>query len=540
MEVIAPAPRRWWALHAGTVIVLVIGLLLTASIAVGTRLLRNDNEDRLLDQRINEASTVISSATASSHVPLTAAAALAETTNGNPDAFKRLLAPTVATGVPYVSASLWRTDNPTLHPEVVVGKAPKLATQPPERIRAVIDKAAGTSSLEVVDLLDGNDRRLGYANSLPGPDSHFVVYGENQLPRDRRARVAKNSAFADFDYALYLGSTPDPSNLLASSNAGGIPAGRRQGSKVVPYGDQKILLVGAPNTELGGTVLLRLPWALFAVGLFFTIAVAALVERLIRRRKYAEELADELERVAAENARLLADQRSVAYELQHSLLPDALPEVDGLDLAVRYLAGVEGVDIGGDWYDVLQLDGRLLIVMGDVSGRGIRAATIMASLRYAIHAYATQGDPPAVILTKLSKLLNVERDNGFATVMCATVDVERHEMAIASAGHLPPVLLAGGTAELVPVNTGVPIGVDAATPYASVTVTIPPNATLLAYTDGLIERRGESLDVGFARLREAALGVDEGLESLLTKLVDVLTGTDSDDDTAILGLRWMD
>jgi serine phosphatase RsbU (regulator of sigma subunit) len=538
MEVLTPAPRRWWALHAGTVIVLVIGLLLTVSISVGTRLLRNDNEDRLLHQRVNEAATVIASSVNSTHAPLLAAAALAETTDGDPDAFKRMLEPIVATKVPDTSASLWRTDMPTLHPEVVIGTAPKLATEPPERIRAVIDQAARSKTLTIVDLLDDDDRRLGYANSISGPDESFVVYGEAQLPRNRRARVARNSAFADFDYALYLGTRPDPDHLLASSNAGGIAAGRRQGSMVVPYGDKKILLVAAPTTELGGTVLLRLPWALAAVGLFFTLAVAALVERLIRRRKYAEDLAAELERIAAENARLLADQRSVAYELQHSLLPEALPDVAGLDLGVRYLAGVEGVDIGGDWYDVLNIDGRLLVVMGDVSGRGIRAATIMASLRYAIHAYAAQGDVPEVILSKLSKLLHVERDGGFATVLCATVDVGRHEVTIASAGHLPPLLLAPGSAEFVAIKTGVPVGVDGGNAYTSVTIKVPPNATLLAYTDGLIERRGESLDVGFARLREAARRVDGSLEALLTQLVDELTGADSDDDTAVLGLRW--
>lgn len=538
MDVARPATRRWWSLHAGTVIVLVIGLIITASISVGTRLLRNSNEDRLLHQRVNEAATVASSSINSTHAPLAAAAALAETTNGDIGSFKELTAPMTKGGIPYVSTSLWRADSADVRPLVVSGMPPKLAQEPPERIRAVLDRAARSSMLMVEDLLGGRDRRIGYVDSVPGDRARYVVYAEAQLPRDRRARIASNSAFADFDYALYLGDHPNPRNLVASSNAGGVSATARQASVAVAFGNRKLLLVLAPRSELGGTLLLRLPWALVALGLFFTVAAAALVERLIRRREYAENLANELERIAAENARLLADQRTVAYELQHSLLPETLPQVPGLELAVRYLAGVEGVDIGGDWYDVLQFDDRLLFVIGDVSGRGLRAATIMASLRYAIHAYAAQGDAPAVILSKLSKLLKVERDGGFATVICGSIDIEGREMTLASAGHLPPLLLASGDAEFVAVRTGVPVGVDGAEPYESVTVSIPPRGTLLAYTDGLIERRGESLDVGFARLREAALEVDGTLEQLLTELVDVLTRAESDDDTAVLGLRW--
>ena len=113
--------------------VLVVGLLITVSFAVGTRLLRNDNEDRLLEQRVNEVATVASSSIGSTHAPLSAAAALAETTNGDPTAFERLMTPMTATRVPYVSASLWSTDSPNPRPLVVAGTPPKLARQSPEQ-----------------------------------------------------------------------------------------------------------------------------------------------------------------------------------------------------------------------------------------------------------------------------------------------------------------------------------------------------------------------------------------------------------------------
>jgi serine phosphatase RsbU (regulator of sigma subunit) len=282
-----------------------------------------------------------------------------------------------------------------------------------------------------------------------------------------------------------------------------------------------------------------LPWVLAAAGVVLTLGAAALAEWLIRRRERAEALAAELRKIAAENARLLADQRTVAATLQHSLLPEALPEVVGLELGVRYVAGVEGVDIGGDWYDVVTLDdGRLFFVVGDVSGRGLRAATVMASLRYAIRAYAAQGDDPATVLTKLTKLLSVARDGAFATVLCGIIDVERHEATIASAGHPYPLLVTNGSTEFVPTRNGVPVGVTGTEPYESVTASIPANATLLAFTDGLVERRGEALDVGFQRLRDSSAGANGSLEDLLTRVVHDAEHAGTQDDTAVLGIRW--
>ncbi|MGZ4734689.1 MAG: PP2C family protein-serine/threonine phosphatase [Acidimicrobiia bacterium] len=530
---------KWWSLHAGALLVLVVGLVLTGSIALGTRLLRNDNEDRLLHQRVNEAATVASSSIAGTQATLTSIAALAETTNGDAGSFALVAKPLTGKQGRFVSASLWRRGTGTPQLLTVVGAAPKLAHDPPARITRVLQGGIAAPTLQVENLLGPNDRRLGYAQSVPSPNARFVVYTETQLPKGRKARIASNSAFADFDYALYLGSKPVPRALLASSNGGTGALTGRQASVTVPFGSTKILLVLAPRTELGGTLLLRLPWALLAFGIVVTLAAAALVERLIRRRATAEDLARELELSAAENARLLAAQRTVASTLQHSLLPETLPEVAGIDLAVRYVAGVEGVDIGGDWYDVLPRDdGQLLFVVGDVSGRGLRAATIMASLRYAIHAYAAQGDSPTDILTKLSKLLADGGNDGFATVLCGTIDVDTREVTIASAGHLPPLLITNAEAELVTILTGVPVGVLRPVPYRSVTISMPPHATLLVFTDGLIERRGESLDVGLERLRTAALGVDGSLEHLLTVIVDDLMTAGPDDDTAVLGVRW--
>ncbi len=534
---VAPGSRHRWRLHIGALAVLVVGLVITATLSIGTESLRQENEDRLLRQRVHEAAAVASAAVPSVQTPLSSAAILAQRTNGAPGAFNQVLGKLVHAGTPYVSASLWdlSTLDPTL--EVSLGKQPLLAGDGTQAQRAFLTRALGAKTFLTRDMLQRTPRRIGYA--LASPNKKYVVYAEQNLPRARRARIDQDTAFADLDYALYLGPKIDPARLIASSVKGDVALEGRKLGEAVPFGDQKLFIVLAPRAELGGTLLAWLPWILAATGIVLTLAAAALEEWLSRRRERAETLAHELEKIAAENAQLLADQRTVAYTLQHSLLPDALPEVDGLDLGVRYVAGVEGVDIGGDWYDVVTLDdGRLFFVVGDVSGRGLRAATVMASLRYAIRAYAMQGDDPATVLTKLTRLLSVVKDGAFATVLCGVIDVERHEATLASAGHPFPLLIANGHTEYVPTRNGVPVGVAGSDPYESVTATIPPKGTLLVFTDGLVERRGEPLDVGFQRLRNSSAGPEGSLEDLLTKLVTEAASAGSQDDTALLGIRW--
>jgi serine phosphatase RsbU (regulator of sigma subunit) len=533
MPVAGVRPHGNRRVHAGSVIVLIVGLLITGGLALGARVLRNDNEDRLLRERRNEIAQILTTATSTNHLPLQSAALVADETEGSTKAFRTLVTPVVGSkrGQTYDSASLWTNGPDGPREIVVVGRQPTLAKESPDSIAAVLAQARAARTLSVRNLLEPA-RRLGYA-AAAGTDSTYVAYAESQqLPRGRKARIARNNAFADFDYALYLGRTVNQRNLLASSTGGEVLGAGRKETVRVPFGDAHLTLVLAPRGDLGGTFLLRLPWFLLGLGLVLTVAAAALVEYLSRQRERAENL-------AGENARLLADQRNVAYELQHSLLPESLPSIAGVDLAVRYLAGVEGVDIGGDWYDVIPLDqDNVLLVMGDVSGRGLRAAAVMASLRYAIHAYAAQGDSPTVILTKLSMLLDVERDGGFATVLCAAIDIPARTMTLASAGHLPPLVKSNGRADLATLRTGLPVGVSGPGTYEAVVVDIPPCGTVLLYTDGLVERRGEILDDGLDRLRDTARSVDGSLEHLLTEVVDRLTDTGSSDDTAVLGVRW--
>jgi serine phosphatase RsbU (regulator of sigma subunit) len=438
--------------------------------------------------------------------------------------------PIVDEGTPFISASLWAADATSPRPLVVVGAAPELASQPVSEVQDFFRRATDESTLALYDMLGESDRRLGYAATASGTPK-FVVAAEAALPRDRRARVDRESAFSDLDYALYLGSTPDPERLLASSTGGARLSGRTE-STTVPFGDSELLVVMSPQGQLGGALMANLWWILALMGVVLTVTSAALVERLTRQKRQAEDLAQE-------NAELYATQRSVALTLQHSLLAEGLPEISGLELSARYVAAGEGIDIGGDWYDVIALEGnRVLVTVGDVSGRGLQAATAMASLRYAIRAYAAQGDTPGPILTKLSGLVNLRRDGHFATALCALVDLDAGTVTCASAGHPQPLLFNGEGSHFVSTDVGLPVGVRGGVVYSELTETLPPSGTLLFYTDGLIERRGESLSEGFDRLAHAATSSQGSLEATLSAILDEVTPQLSADDTALLGVRW--
>ncbi len=526
-EPVGPESRtRRFALHPVPIAVLAVGLGVTATLAFTARALHDSNENRLLRQRINEAAAVISSATLTTQSPLSSGAVLAEATDGNRSEFTQFMKP-LSAGAPFISVSLWAAQGTNIRPLIVVGAAPELAARPASEIRRTLSQATAKSAISIVDLLGSSDRRLGYAFSV-GPKAHYVVYAESARPQNRRSNVDSNTAFADLDYAIYLGNAPNPQSLLAASVVNPKFTGR-VANDVVPFGDSQLDLVMSPRRELGGGLLARLPWLIGGFGIVLTAAAALVAERLVRRRAVAE-------RLAQQNARLFSEQRSVAQTLQHSLLPE-LSELPGLELAVRYVAGVDGVEIGGDWYDVIDLgNGHAIVVVGDVSGRGLRAATVMASLRYSIRAYAAEGYGPSEILFKLSKLISVDQDGHFATVLCGLVDVAEHRVVIANAGHPNPLLITGSTAEFIRTEVGPPIGVANTTP-ATVTVTVPGEATLVAFTDGIFERRGESPDVGLERLRAAAVGFDS-IDDLLDGLLHSLTPDGATDDTAILAVRW--
>ena len=237
-----------------------------------------------------------------------------------------------------------------------------------------------------------------------------------------------------------------------------------------------------------------------------------------------------------------ARDHTVAETLQRSLLPDTLPKIAGLDLAVRYLPAADGVNVGGDWYDAFPLDGnRVGLAIGDVAGHNITAASIMGQVRTLLRAYAIDTADPAGVLQSTNRALAWLLPEALATVIYATLDLDTGSLSYASAGHPPPLLSYGpGHAEYLDNPVGTMLGVPGGGGFASVRLSLSPGAGLLLYTDGLIEdhRRDitEGLNALAATIRSASgLTAEKNCQTVQSVL---LGGSARADDVCVLAARF--
>ncbi|MGC4847326.1 PP2C family protein-serine/threonine phosphatase [Micromonospora sp. DT15] len=239
----------------------------------------------------------------------------------------------------------------------------------------------------------------------------------------------------------------------------------------------------------------------------------------------------------AGQARAQVLDRQAALALQRSLLPGRLPDIPGLDLAARYVPGHD-LGIGGDWYDVFTLpSGWLGAVIGDVSGHGLPSAVVMGRIRSALRAYALDSDDPATALTSLDRKIHHFEAGSLTTAVYALIAPDRTTVHLSSAGHLPPLLAVPGHPTR-PVNLTVdrPLGVGRPSVDRRTTVLdLPPGASLVLYTDGLVERRSEVIDTGIERLVGA---VQSGPAEALCDHIMVTTAEERpNDDIALLVIR---
>lgn len=231
-----------------------------------------------------------------------------------------------------------------------------------------------------------------------------------------------------------------------------------------------------------------------------------------------------------------ATQR-LAVTLQRSLLPD-VPDVAGVRLYTCYLPAASGAHVGGDWYDVVPLDGdRVALVVGDVAGHGIGAATVMGQLRTGLRAYLLEGHEPAAALSRAQRLMDTVTTTLMTTVWCGILNPATGRLRYTNAGHLPPAVIGlAGEVGFLDDGRNPPLGVGWAGPFVSTEVTMQPAAVLVCYTDGLVESPGEHLDDGVARLA-AALRQTAGKLDEFDEHVAPLPGEDRRDDVAILAVR---
>ena len=262
----------------------------------------------------------------------------------------------------------------------------------------------------------------------------------------------------------------------------------------------------------------------------FTEADVAVVEELGRRMA-----------VGLANADTFARDHTVAETLQHSVLPDSLPEIPGLDLAVRYIPGADGVEVGGDWYDAFPLGDDLVgLAVGDVVGHSITSASIMAQVRNLLRAYAVDTVQPADVLHRTNTAMARLLPDAMATAVYAVLDPATGDFTFANAGHPAPVYAAAsGQVEYLETSSGAMLGTPGDGAFGTGHRQLAPGSGLLLYTDGLIEDRRRDITEGFTALAKAmGLAASRTAEQTCTAVQAALLGSATRaDDVCLMAAR---
>jgi serine phosphatase RsbU (regulator of sigma subunit) len=518
-----------------------LGLVATAlGVVLAVRTDRS-NERRLLQVQTEQAATVLASATSSIQEPMASALDVAASVLPwrRREVFKQRFVRSVGPDRTFQVGALW-SRGPGGFTEVAAIGGQAGAAPASQRARDLLARALSSGTMAVHWAIEGRQTRISFA--LADPVSGFVVYTERVLPAGRRVPVDPGTGFAGLDYAIYLGDAAMPANLATTDvDPSSLPLTGLTFSTTVPFGDSTLTLVTRPRDHLGSDLGRLLPWLVgFGVPLLTALALA-LARQVLLSRERAEADTRTITTLFRRVDKLYGEQRELSVRLQRALLPRTIPTLPGFEVAAAYVAGAQGIDIGGDWYSVIGFgDDRFAFVVGDVSGHGIDTVAEMARARFTVRAYLVDGDSPQVALEKCSHQFDITTDGHMVTVVAGVGSWRTGELVIASAGHPPPLLLSpDGSTEFVPVEAGGPLGVGPGT-YQAATVTLTPGATLLCYTDGLVERRTEDIDAGFARLARAAAS-DElrsgPLEPFLGGLLETMRDPERHDDIAVLALR---
>lgn len=379
----------------------------------------------------------------------------------------------------------------------------------------------------LVDLLGprGGCRRtvVAHADESRSPELARLVVDCNEDPAIRKVLETGEPLVVGPDWYIGEGEESDRSRaalvsrfgwrstILAPMAAGGRTIG------VLSIGSDRPEQPGPADVELVEDVARRLASAVQR-------ATAARAARRAEEQWYQQRLEAEHE---------------VVELLQRSILPDVLPVVDGVEIAASYRPVEPEVEIGGDWYDLVPVDGgRLLIVVGDVAGHGLRAAALMGRLRNATRAYAIEDPDPASVLERLDRLVTRLEPGAMVTAVAALHDPATDELHLVRAGHLPPLLIEPGRVGVLDIAGGPPLGVQPGSLTRS-TVTLPAGAALLLFTDGLVERRGMPVDEAVLRLVDRLASVDcSDLEALCDRLAAEVPEIDGRrDDVCVVAVR---
>ena len=241
--------------------------------------------------------------------------------------------------------------------------------------------------------------------------------------------------------------------------------------------------------------------------------------------------------LAVDRARLFEQERHIAETLQRSLMPERLPKIPGMDVAVRYLPAGAGMEVGGDWFDMFELgDGRVILAMGDVVGRGVRAAALMGKLRTSLEAYAYDGRSPQEVVERLHSFMERQHRAEMATLLYVAIEADRGGAELTNAGHLPMLIRStDGRARFVGREASPPLGALPYLRFEAVREAIEPGSVLVLFTDGLVEVRGTSIELRLEELRRAVEIGPSDPEALCANVLEkMLGGEEPHDDVALL------
>jgi serine phosphatase RsbU (regulator of sigma subunit) len=521
-------PRRA-QFNQASLLVVIVGLVVTAALSIGAEVSYAHNQRRLTSLQTGLTGYALGAAPVQFERRLSSVVGVVANSSDPSQSFRRLIAPSMKPAGPFASASLiqLKADEPTLLVHLGIPSIRNVTGTVATRLYL---HAARSGALVTSRAVAHGIQKLGYMMAATGSAGTFVVSGAQSLPLPDVVSIGRNSPDSGLNIAIYFGSAIKPSNLVLSTNTR-LPFGGPVSKAVVAFGTSVLTLVASPRTALPGALSAALPWAIAAVGVALTIVIAVLVERLVRRRSHAEDL-------AAENERLFEEQRNVAVTLQRALLPQEFPDITGFEFASRYVPGTRRTEVGGDWYGIVKEgDNRCYFVVGDVSGRGIEAAALMAKLRFTIPMLASLGYGPADILQLASNDVDVGQSGHFATVLVGLIE-DRQKLTVASAGHFAPLLINGDSADFVSLKVGVPLGVG--TPSFDVAVVpLPASGTLVGFTDGLVEIRSAAINQGLDHLRRVATSQrGSKADDLVSAIMNEMIPNGSEDDTALLAIKW--
>jgi serine phosphatase RsbU (regulator of sigma subunit) len=505
------------------VLVLVGALVVTGLLSWGANRLVTDQAHRLLVERANEVRLLLSTSLATISTEVSSLAAVPATSS--PEAFGREAA-SFNTGTSS-SSSTWALlrRTPTGYSTIaVVGPGLKVG-QPVSPSVASTLEAAPLGQMVATPLSGaGAKRSIGFAYPTANGEA---VYREIVVGPVRAPAQASNSAFSDVKVVLYASSTPDPTKVLVST----APTAAISGVQLpLMAGSTTWLMVVAPVRPLVGSLAQDSPLVVLLGGVVIAILAATLVELILRRRDQAIQLYE-------------AEHR-FAEGLQRHLLPD-IPTVGGLDMAARYVAAGSDQQVGGDWFDVFELDnGLTAVAIGDVMGHDVRAAQAMAQIRASLRAYALEVADPGSVVDRLAHLVDTFSIAALVSLLYGTLspmdEGGQRCFRWSNAGHLPPLVRSpDGEVKESPGGRAAILGAPREGPSVVSSLTLAPKASLVLYTDGLVEIPGGDLRDTIASLQHvvAEQPVEASAEEMCEAIIASQLSNAPRDDVALFLVR---